>query len=142
MALKYYAGDRITGSNSDRTGLTTTNVLAGTSFLETDTNDVYHWDGSSWDLVAGNSIAETLTNKTISGSSNTLSNIANGSLSNSAITIGGTSTSLGGTITALTALTDLDLTSGSKTIFDTVGANTLTVGAGGTTVALAGNVTI
>jgi hypothetical protein len=42
--------------------------------------------------------AQTLTNKTISGSSNTLSNIANSSLTNSAITINGTSTSLGGSI--------------------------------------------
>jgi hypothetical protein len=42
--------------------------------------------------------SQTLTNKVISGSSNTLSNIGNGSLTNSAITINGTSTSLGGSI--------------------------------------------
>lgn len=42
--------------------------------------------------------AQTLTNKTISGASNTLSDIANSSLTNSAITINGTSTSLGGSI--------------------------------------------
>jgi hypothetical protein len=42
--------------------------------------------------------AQTLTNKTIDGSNNTLSNIANSSLTNSAITINGTSTSLGGSI--------------------------------------------
>ncbi len=42
--------------------------------------------------------AMTLTNKTISGASNTLSSIANASLTNSAITINGTSTSLGGSI--------------------------------------------
>jgi len=42
--------------------------------------------------------AQTLTNKTISGASNTLSNIGNSSLTNSAITINGTSTSLGGSI--------------------------------------------
>jgi hypothetical protein len=40
-----------------------------------------------------------LTNKTINGSSNTISNIANSSLTNSAITINGTSVSLGGTRT-------------------------------------------
>ena len=85
---------------------------------------------------------ETLTNKTINASNNTLSNIGNSALSNSAITIGGTSTSLGGTITALTALTDLDLTAGNKTIFDTIGANTLTIGASGTTVNIAGNLTV
>jgi hypothetical protein len=46
--------------------------------------------------------AQTLTNKTISGSANTLSNIPNSSLDNSAITINGTSTSLGGTRTLVT----------------------------------------
>ena len=42
--------------------------------------------------------SQTLTNKSISGSTNTLSNIGNSSLTNSAITINGTSTSLGGSI--------------------------------------------
>jgi hypothetical protein len=48
------------------------------------------------------STAQTLTNKSISGSTNTLSNIGNSSLTNSAITINGTSTSLGGTRTLVT----------------------------------------
>ena len=48
------------------------------------------------------STAQTLTNKTIDASSNTLSNIGNSSLTNSAITINGTSTSLGGTRTLVT----------------------------------------
>jgi hypothetical protein len=52
---------------------------------------------------------QTLTNKTISGSSNTLSNIANASLTNSSITINGSTISLGGsatvTATATNALT-------------------------------------
>ena len=68
--------------------------------------------------------------------------IANNKLANSAITIGGTSTSLGGTITALTGLTDLDLTSGNKTIFDGVGSNTLTMGASGTTITIPGNLVV
>ena len=42
---------------------------------------------------------QTLTNKTISGSSNTLSNIANSSLTNSSITINGSAVSLGGSVT-------------------------------------------
>ena len=46
--------------------------------------------------------AQTLTNKSISGSANTLSNIPNSSLDNSSITINGTSTSLGGTRTLVT----------------------------------------
>ena len=45
---------------------------------------------------------QTLTNKTISGTSNTITNIANGSLENSSITINGTATSLGGTRTLVT----------------------------------------
>lgn len=43
--------------------------------------------------------AETLTNKTISGSANTLSNIGNSSLTNSSITINGSAVSLGGSVT-------------------------------------------
>jgi len=70
------------------------------------------------------------------------SGVSNSQLANSAITIGGTSTSLGGTITALTALTDLDLTSGNKTIFDGVGSNTLTMGASGTTITIPGNLVV
>jgi hypothetical protein len=46
--------------------------------------------------------AQTLTNKTIDGGTNTLQNIGNSSLTNSAITINGTSTSLGGTRTLVT----------------------------------------
>jgi len=46
--------------------------------------------------------AVTLTNKTISGSSNTLSNIGNAALTNSSVTVNGTSIALGasGTVTA------------------------------------------
>lgn len=55
---------------------------------------------------------QTLTNKTISGASNTLSNIANASLTNSAITINGTSVSLGGS-TTVTAASPFALTMGT-----------------------------
>jgi hypothetical protein len=48
--------------------------------------------------LVGRNTTDTLTNKSISGSTNTLSNIGNASLTNSAITINGTSTSLGGSI--------------------------------------------
>ena len=50
-------------------------------------------------ITADLSSAQTLTNKSISGSTNTISSIGNSSLSNSAITINGTSVSLGGTRT-------------------------------------------
>ena len=54
---------------------------------------------TSTDTLVGRATTDTLTNKTISGSSNTLSNIGNGSLTNSSITINGASVSLGGTVT-------------------------------------------
>ena len=55
---------------------------------------------------------QTLTNKTISGASNTLSNIGNASLTNSSITINGSSVSLGGSIT-VTATASNALTIGT-----------------------------
>lgn len=54
--------------------------------------------------------AQTLTNKTISGASNTLSNIGNGSLTNSKVTIGSTDVSLGATATTLAGLTSVTST--------------------------------
>ena len=68
---------------------------------------------------------DTLTNKTISGASNTLSNIGNSSLSNSSITIGADTIALGGTQTTITNL-NLDGTSslsGTGTISTTGSAN-------------------
>jgi hypothetical protein len=59
--------------------------------------------------LVGRDTTDTLTNKSISGSTNTLSNIGNASLTNSAITINGTSTSLGGSISVGT-VTSVDLT--------------------------------
>jgi hypothetical protein len=56
--------------------------------------------------------SETLTNKTISGANNTLSNIANSSLANSSITINGSSVSLGGSVT-VTATASNALTIGT-----------------------------
>ena len=94
--------------------------------------------------------AAGVTNAMLAGS------IENAKLANSAMTIAGTSVSLGGSIAAsvvaaaidgenmaITGLTDLDVASaGNITILDTVGANTLTVGAAGTTVNIAGNLTV
>jgi hypothetical protein len=62
--------------------------------------------------------AQTLTNKTISGTSNTITNIGNAALTNSSITINGTSVSLGGTVSissasTLDGLTDVTITTPS-----------------------------
>jgi len=57
---------------------------------------------TSTDTLVGRATTDTLTNKSISGSTNTLSNIGNSSLTNSSITINGTSTALGGTRTLVT----------------------------------------
>ena len=53
---------------------------------------------STADTLVGRATTDTLTNKSISGATNTLSNIGNASLTNSAITINGTSVSLGGSV--------------------------------------------
>jgi hypothetical protein len=53
---------------------------------------------STADTLVGRATTDTLTNKSISGATNTLSNIGNASLTNSAITINGSSVSLGGSI--------------------------------------------
>ena len=58
----------------------------------------------------------TLTNKTIDGSSNTISNIANSSLTNDGITIAGVDTSLGGSITAAKILEGTGVHSGSAQV--------------------------
>jgi len=80
--------DRVANLIVDGTGLDKAyNDGAGTLTLSIDST------------VTTNDGTQTLTNKTISGSNNTLSNIGNDSLTNSAITINGTSVSLGGTRT-------------------------------------------
>ena len=72
MAITYLAGNNIAGLKVDRIGngsnitaLVTTYLLTGTTFLETDTDDMYQWDGDSWNVVAGDAIAQTLANKTL-----------------------------------------------------------------------------
>ena len=59
------------------------------------------------DTIVGRATTDTLTNKTISGSSNTLSNIGNSSLTNSAVTVGTTSISLGGSSTTIAGISNL-----------------------------------
>jgi hypothetical protein len=73
------------------------------------------------DTLIGKATTDTLTNKTINGPDNTLTNIANSSLSNSAITVarqGGNSTaiSLGGTITFTNVSNETSVAEDSGTI--------------------------
>jgi len=62
------------------------------------------------DTVTTNTAAQTLTNKTISGASNTLTNIANASLTNSSLTVGSTNIALGATSLTLGGLTSVAVT--------------------------------
>ena len=82
-------------------------------------------------VVATLSGTQILTNKTISGSSNTLTNISNSSLTNSAITINGTSVSLGGstTVTAISpnSVTFNDSGTGGTSGSEFDGSSALTV---------------
>ncbi len=88
---------RLTGSTSGTAILNAPATGGGTMALP---------QGS--DTVAGISLVQTLTNKTISGTANTLTNIGNGSLTNSSMTIAGHAVALGGT----QALASSDLTDG------------------------------
>lgn len=86
--------------------------------------------------------SETLTNKTISGASNTLSNIANASLTNSAITINGSSVSLGGSIT-VTATASNALTIGTGLSGGSYnGSSAVTIAIDSTVVTLTGSQTL
>jgi hypothetical protein len=74
--------------------------------------DLTACSGSTATEFATTDTTQTLTNKTISGASNTITNIANASLTNSAITVNGSSISLGGSAT-ITASTTNALTIGT-----------------------------
>ena len=80
----------------DATGSTTT---TGSIIYDT-TNDVWKAGAKDSEIeIADISGAQTFTNKTINASQLVNSSVANGKLANSAITISGTSVSLGGAIT-------------------------------------------
>ena len=65
MAVKYYAGNKLTGVASDTKP--TSNIIDGSTFFVTDTEDLFMYDlgTTSWKVVSGNTITETLSNKTL-----------------------------------------------------------------------------
>ena len=77
MAIVRYAGNRMTGVSGD-TKPTEGSLITGTTFHETNTDDLYIWDGDSWNIVSGNTVAETLSSKTLT------SPVLNGTLTASA----------------------------------------------------------
>lgn len=120
--------DNIITLNSNEAGTPSQNagieVERGTStnvaFQWNETTDVWEYtvDGTNYIPVVGTTATQTLTNKTISGASNTLSNIGNGSLTNSAITLAGTSVSLGGAFTATNMLDAIKTVDGAGSGLD------------------------
>ena len=65
MAITYYAGNRWTGTSTDRGNVNTSNITPGLTFLETNTDDLWQWDGDSWNVIAGDTATQTLQNKTL-----------------------------------------------------------------------------
>ena len=114
----------ITGDDSSATSLSIgDNILfTGGSGITTSIsgNEItFATDGA----VVTETSTDTLTNKTINGPDNTLTNIANGSLANSAVTLGGTSVSLGATASSASNfnITGSSSLSGTGTV-DTTGS--------------------
>ena len=98
------------GGSATITASTTNALTIGTGLTGTSFNG-----GSAVTIAIDSTVAtlsgtQTFTNKSISGSTNTLSNIGNSSLTNSSLTIGSTAISLGGTSTTLAGLTSVTLT--------------------------------
>ena len=76
----------VTGNASTATALETARTIAGQSFDGTGNITIASTDLSNTSAITLNTASQTLTNKTIDASSNTLSNVGNSSLSNSSIT--------------------------------------------------------
>ena len=120
------SGAYIKGNGSELTGLTTTQVSEGTNLYFTDVR------------VRSNVSATTATGITYDSGTGvfSLASIPNSSLTNSAITINGTSVALGGTRT----LTTTDIAEGTNLYYTTDRANTA-IGAYQGAINTAGNIT-
>jgi hypothetical protein len=98
------------GASGTITASTTSTLTIGTGLSGTSFNG-----GSPVTIAIDSTVAtltgtQTLTNKSISGSANTFTNIGNSALTNSSITVGSTSISLGSTSLTLSGLTSITLT--------------------------------
>jgi hypothetical protein len=112
----------ITGNAATATALQTARTIAGQSFDGTANITIASTDLSNTSAIALLTAAQTLTNKTISGSSNTLSNIANSSLANSGITITGSDAS-----SDAVALGETLTIANGEGIVTAISSNTLTI---------------
>jgi hypothetical protein len=77
---------------------TTGNAKKGDIEVLASNGRIYYFNSTNLPLLDPSS-TDTLTNKSISGSTNTLTNIPNNALTNSSVTINGGSVSLGGSVT-------------------------------------------
>jgi len=112
-------------------------LASGELGYETDTNKFKVGDGSTdWSslryAIVIDNATQTLTNKTISGASNTFSNIANASLTNSSVTLNGQSVSLGGNVavgswSSSSVSSNVTLSRNYNYFVDTSSARTLTL---------------
>jgi len=93
-----FTGKTITGGTYSSPNIATI-INTGTLTLPTST-----------DTLVGRATTDTLTNKSISGSTNTLTNIGNASLTNSSVTIGTTPIALGASSLTLGGLTSVAVT--------------------------------
>lgn len=143
------------GSGGGPSGVTSFNTRTGTVTLQA--GDVSGVGG----LLASNNLSDvgtpataliniggigaattnTLINKTISGASNTVSNIGNGSLTNSSVTIGSTACALGATCGTIAGLTLTAPALGAATA-TTINKLTLTQPATGSTLTIPDGVTL
>jgi hypothetical protein len=98
------------GGSTTVTANTTNALTIGTGLVGTSFNGSSAVTITIDSTVATLTGSQTITNKTISGSNNTLSNIGNGALTNSSITLGTTNIALGGTSLTPAGLTSVTVT--------------------------------